>query len=164
LSTKKVVEIYSSDGYFESPDFSAAGKYIRFNGHDKLYQIPVTGGEPKALGPADFVFNHDRARSRDGRWEPLTSVNGNDNSDFSPDGRWIYFDSRRSGMSEIWRIPADGAGPEDSLVVVEPVGVRPSSIALFAEEGRCPRRVAIDVKRNHCRLRRKYRLFKTRFY
>jgi TolB protein len=171
VTTKNVVEVYSSAGYFESPDFSADGKYIRFNGNDKLYQIPVTGGGAQAIGPADIVFNHDRGRSRDGKWqaamngpnglvfnadwthrspvagplfihamspdgewlagncggrvcrvargggqlEPLTSVGGNDNADFSPDGRWIYFDSRRSGKGEIWRIPAIGAGPEDSL-------------------------------------------------
>jgi len=170
VTTKKVVEIYSSDGYFESPDFSADGKYIRFNGNDKLYQIPVNGGAAQAIGPADVVFNHDRGRSRDGKWQaamdgpnglvfnadwtqrtpvagpffihsmsadgewlagncggkvcrvargggqlaPVTSVGGNDNADFSPDGRWIYFDSRRSGKSEVWRIPAEGAGPDDS--------------------------------------------------
>jgi hypothetical protein len=34
--------------------------------------------------------------------------------DYSPDGRWIYFNSDRSGNSDIWRIPAAGAGPGDA--------------------------------------------------
>ena len=76
VTTKNVVEVYSSAGYFESPDFSADGKYIRFNGNDKLYQIPVTGGGAQAIGPADIVFNHDRGRSRDGKWQ--AAMNGPD--------------------------------------------------------------------------------------
>ena len=34
---------------------------------------------------------------------------------YSPDGRWIYFLSDRAGNRDIWRMPADGAGPSDAL-------------------------------------------------
>jgi Tol biopolymer transport system component len=37
-----------------------------------------------------------------------------DGPDYSPDGRWIYFNSDRSGSWDIWRIPADGAGADDA--------------------------------------------------
>ena len=37
-----------------------------------------------------------------------------DGPDYSPDGKWIYFNSDRSGGWDIWRIPADGAGPNDA--------------------------------------------------
>src|SRR6476661_4617497 len=56
FATRSVREVFSSDGYFESPDFSADGKFIRFtNATDsKLLQIPATGGAPEQIGPAGF--------------------------------------------------------------------------------------------------------------
>jgi TolB protein len=177
FATRSVREVFSSDGYFESPDFSADGKFIRFTSvpDSKLLQIPATGGAVEQVGPAGFGWGHDRARSRDGTREAagnwnapdamaflgpdhtnprpvggpfyvhtmspdgawlagscsgrvcrmawpgggtfqmLTSVGGNDNADYSPDGKFIYFESSRSGKREIWRVPADGAGSDDSL-------------------------------------------------
>jgi TolB protein len=44
----------------------------------------------------------------------LTTAVRGDNSDYGQDG-WIYFDSSRSGKSEIWRIPVAGAGENDTL-------------------------------------------------
>ncbi len=37
-----------------------------------------------------------------------------DGPDYSPDGKWIYINSDRSGEESIWRFPASGAGPNDS--------------------------------------------------
>ena len=42
----------------------------------------------------------------------LTRDTANDGPDFTPDGKWIYFDSRRSGTTQIWRMQADGSGAE----------------------------------------------------
>jgi Tol biopolymer transport system component len=36
-----------------------------------------------------------------------------DGPDYSPDGKWIYINSDRSGKEAIWRFPASGAGPND---------------------------------------------------
>jgi Tol biopolymer transport system component len=36
-----------------------------------------------------------------------------DGPDYSPDGKWIYINSNRSGTWDIWRFPPDGAGPGD---------------------------------------------------
>jgi TolB protein len=177
FATRSVRDVFSSDGYFESPDFSADGKFIRFisSSDTRLLQVPVTGGTPEPVGPAGFGWGHDRARSRDGNrevagnfnapnpiaflgphytdprpvggpfyvhtmspdgewmagscggrvcrmawpgggaFQMLTSGGGNDNADYGPDGKFLYFESSRSGKREIWRVPADGAGPDDSL-------------------------------------------------
>jgi Tol biopolymer transport system component len=42
----------------------------------------------------------------------LTSDTLNDGPDYSPDGKLIYFDSSRSGTTQIWRMNADGSGAE----------------------------------------------------
>ena len=42
----------------------------------------------------------------------LTSDAVNDGPDYSPDGKYIYFDSSRSGSSQIWRMQPDGSGAE----------------------------------------------------
>jgi Tol biopolymer transport system component len=160
FATKAVREVFSSDGYFESPVFSPDGKFIQFTTgalDSKLFQIPANGGPAVPIGPAGFGWGHDRARSRDGRrvvagnanapnpiaflgpdytdpkpvggpfyvhtmspdgewlagscggrvcrmawpgggtFQMLTSSGGNDNSDYSPDGKFIYFESSRGG-------------------------------------------------------------------
>ncbi|HEY1341661.1 MAG TPA: hypothetical protein VGF59_29320 [Bryobacteraceae bacterium] len=58
-----------------------------------LFRIPASGGEELRL----------------------TSNPGyDDGPDYSPDGKWIYFNSNRSGSWDIWRMPADGAGDRDA--------------------------------------------------
>jgi Tol biopolymer transport system component len=42
----------------------------------------------------------------------LTSDTINDGPDYSPDGNLIYFDSSRSGSTQIWRMKPDGSGAE----------------------------------------------------
>jgi TolB protein len=60
--------------------------------HFNIFRIPVSGGVE----------------------QQLTSNPGNDDGpDYSPDGNWIYINSNRSGGWNIWRFPADGAGPDD---------------------------------------------------
>ncbi len=51
--------------------------------------------------------------------EKLTFTGGyDDGTDYSPDGKWIYFNSDRLGTTndgwDIWRMPPDGAGPKDA--------------------------------------------------
>ena len=57
-----------------------------------LYRVAVTGGEEQRL---------------------TSDPAADDGPDYSPDGKWIYFNSNRGGGWNIWRMPADGAGPED---------------------------------------------------
>lgn len=42
----------------------------------------------------------------------LTSDTINDGPDYSPDGNFIYFDSSRSGSTQIWRMKPNGSGAE----------------------------------------------------
>jgi Tol biopolymer transport system component len=89
--------VSAAPSYFHgwSPD----GRYLSFvaNRDGKqydLYRVPAAGGAE----------------------ERLTSDPANDDgTDYSPDGKWIYFNSERGGGWNIWRMPADGAGPGDKL-------------------------------------------------
>jgi Tol biopolymer transport system component len=58
-----------------------------------LFRLPVEGGEQQRL---------------------TANPGYDDGPDYSPDGRWIYFNSDRSGKWGIWRMPADGAGADDN--------------------------------------------------
>jgi hypothetical protein len=94
------VMVTATPSYFHgwSPD----GKYLAYvhqhpaaNGvpaNYDIFRVPVTGGDPVQLN---------------------TNPGYDDGPDYSSDGKWIYFNSDRSGKWDAWRIPADGAGPSD---------------------------------------------------
>ena len=56
-----------------------------------LYTIPVSGGEERLLE---------------------TCPGQDDGPEYSPDGRFLYYNSFCSGSMEIWRMRADGTEPE----------------------------------------------------
>ena len=66
----------------------------RGDGRYELYRVPAIGGAE----------------------ERLTTAGGyDDGPEYTPDGRWIYFNSNRGGRWNLWRIPPDGAGAKDAL-------------------------------------------------
>lgn len=89
-----------SPSYFHgwSPD----GKYLAFVGQRtfngvrayELYRAPAAGGPEARLTTAQAY---------------------DDGPEYSPDGKWIYFNSDRSGGWDIWRIPVSGGGANDQL-------------------------------------------------
>jgi TolB protein len=94
------VMVTATPSYFHgwSPD----GKYLAY-----VYQHPAANGVPA---------NYDifRIPAAGGETEQLDSSPGyDDGPDYSPEGKWIYFNSDRSGKWDIWRIPYNGAGPGD---------------------------------------------------
>src|SRR5690349_6976311 len=64
----------------------------RGDGRYELYRVPAAGGAEERL---TFVGGYD------------------DGPEYTPDGRWIYFNSNRGGRWNLWRIPPDGAGDGD---------------------------------------------------
>ena len=104
----------------------------------RVYTLPATGGAPRLLtpeGPSYFhswspdgryliytagrggcgpAMNLDRVPAAGGPEERLTNTPGalDDGSEYAPDGRWIYFNSTRTGRMQIWRMRPDGSGPE----------------------------------------------------
>jgi Tol biopolymer transport system component len=65
-------------------------------GRSTVYTVPVTGGTPKRITTASPSYAHG----------------------WSPDGRYIVFTGGRDNEFDIYRIPADGSGPEEKLTTV----------------------------------------------
>jgi hypothetical protein len=105
------------------------------DGRSIVYTLPATGGVPRRVTAEGPSYLH--GWSPDGRYLIYTAERGDgeydiyripagggeeirltaaagldDGSEYSPDGRWIYFNSVRSGRMEIWRMRADGSGAE----------------------------------------------------
>lgn len=104
----------------------------------RVYSVPIGGGEPKLLTPEGPSYFHSwspddkymiftaarggcgplmslyRIPAEGGPEERLTNVPGvlDDGSEYTPDGRWIYFNSTRTGRMQIWRMRPDGSGLE----------------------------------------------------
>ncbi|MBX4996458.1 TolB family protein [Rhizobium lentis] len=103
-------------------------------GKSAIYTLPIEGGTPRLVTENQPSYWH--GWSPDGRQlaycgirEDLfdiytISVDGgaetrlthgegrNDGPDYSADGQWIYFNSSRTGLMQIWRIHPDGTGLE----------------------------------------------------
>ena len=122
-----------------SPDGSliAVSDKVEF-GRSAIYVLPAAGGTPRLVtrnlpsywhgwSPDGKAFTYCGIRNdafdiytidieaglSGGEERRLTFGEGhNDGPDFSPDGRWIYFNSSRSGLMQIWRVPAAGGAAE----------------------------------------------------
>jgi catechol 2,3-dioxygenase-like lactoylglutathione lyase family enzyme len=82
----------ATSSYFHawSPDSRTVGFTRGSAGRADLFAIPVNGGGEVRL----------------------TGDTVNDGPDYSPDGKYIYFDSSRSGTVQIWRMRTDGSAAE----------------------------------------------------
>ena len=100
-----------------------------------IYIIPVEGGTPRQVTPLapsylhgwsidnsemvytasrnDGPYNVFKIRLSDQVETQLTHADGlADGPEYSPDGKYIYFNSTASGTMQIWRMRTDGSGQE----------------------------------------------------
>lgn len=102
-----------------------------------VYTLPLTGGEPKLLTEStpsylhgwnpngkevlivaqrnnSSIFNLYKVSLKDGKETALTNnTKGHvDGPEYSPDGKYIYYNANESGTMQIWRMKADGTGKE----------------------------------------------------
>lgn len=100
----------------------------------RVYVVPIEGGTPRQVTPSAPSYLHgwspDGAdfsycafREHDGQMEVdiytisveggeevrLTHGGFNDGPEYSPDGRYIWFNSTRTGLMQIWRMNCDGS-------------------------------------------------------
>lgn len=100
----------------------------------RIYVLPVEGGKPRLVTPNTPSFLHGWSpdggelaycafREHEGKTEVdvyaipvkggkevrLTQGGFNDGPEYSPDGRYIWFNSTRTGLMQIWRMNRDGS-------------------------------------------------------
>jgi Tol biopolymer transport system component len=123
--------VYSFDG--KKMGISSATEE---DGHSIIFTIPREGGIPERVTPMGPSYLH--GWSPDGKFLVYTAQRGegdiwnifkipvkggneiqltntpglDDGPEFSPDGKFIYFNSNRSGTCQIWRMEYDGSNPE----------------------------------------------------
>ena len=134
LATGSLVEC--SGNYGVSPDGQSVAVSCKAapGAPHEVYVLPASGsGGPRQLtrGPASFfhawspdsstvAFTRGQASKADiftipaagGEEHQLTHDTINDGPDYSADGKFIYFDSSRSGQLQIWRMHPDGTAAE----------------------------------------------------
>jgi Tol biopolymer transport system component len=106
-------------------------------GGSTVYTLPLTGGEPKqvtegtpsylhgwapgnkdvsivAKRPGSTVYNLYRVSLKDNKETALTNNMAThvDGPEYSPDGKYIYYNANVSGTMQIWRMHPDGSGKE----------------------------------------------------
>jgi TolB protein len=105
------------------------------DGTARVYVVPIDGGTPRRVtpdGPAYFhgwspdsktiTFTKLRGESFGAYSVPIaggpeTLIGANsDSAEFSPDGKWISFQSDSTGHMQIWRMHPDGSAKEQLLV------------------------------------------------
>jgi Tol biopolymer transport system component len=75
--------------------------------------LVYTGGRPPAQGQPNNLDIYRIASDGSGTEERLTTAVGvDDGPEYTPDGRFIYFNSVRSGTMQIWRMSPDGSNQE----------------------------------------------------
>lgn len=107
------------------PRWSPDGQWISFFSRREgggWFIMPAVGGSPRKIAPlppaGDEVVREEHGRGlgivslSDGRVRRLTEHPGDSSPVWSPDGRWVAFDSDRGGVSRLWRVPASGGPPE----------------------------------------------------
>lgn len=111
------------------------------NGRSVIHTLPSTGGTPVRITPKSpsylhgwspdmkwLVFTGGRKDTADGPdkydiYKTLSDGSGeeirltdspglNDGPEFSPDGKYIYFNSTRTGLMQLWRMKPDGSDQE----------------------------------------------------
>jgi len=118
--------------------FSPDGKWLaisdQHDGPSLIYVLPSTGGMPRLVTPLGPSYWHgwspdgrtlaycaERSDNYDvytipvagGPERRLTTAEGlDDGPEYSPDGRYIYFNSERTGLMKIWRMKPDGSEQE----------------------------------------------------
>jgi Tol biopolymer transport system component len=85
---RRITQLAPSYWHGWSPDGKTLAYCADRGGNYDIYTIPIEGGEEKRL---------------------TTAAGLDDGPDYSHDGQYIYFNSERTGLMQIWRMKTDGS-------------------------------------------------------
>jgi TolB protein len=106
-------------------------------GGSTVYVLPLAGGEPRLITEStpsylhgwnpngneivlvgqrngSKIYNLYEVYLKDGKEVPLTHISAGhiDGPEYSPDGKYIYYNANPTGTMQIWRMKPDGSDPE----------------------------------------------------
>jgi TolB protein len=136
--TPKVLDTGSATECNNDHGFSYDGKWLAISHSPKedslIYVLPASGGTPRQVtkkGPSywhgwspdgtTLVYCAERNGEFDvysiavegGEEKRLTMAPGlDDGPEYTPDGKFVYFNSERTGVMRLWRMRPDGTGQE----------------------------------------------------
>jgi Tol biopolymer transport system component len=144
LNTGKVQDANNDHGYsFDGKTLFISSAKPEIKEHTSfIFKVAAEGGEPTQITPTstsywhgvspdgkDIVYCANRNDNYDvykmsvngGDEIRLTSTEGlDDGPEYAPDGKFIYINSYRTGMMQIWRMHADGTSPEQMTFDAHP--------------------------------------------
>jgi Tol biopolymer transport system component len=116
----------------------AVSHFTYEDARSRIYTLPLTGGKPRLVTEKAPSYLHgwspDGERlaycaERGGQYDIYTiSINGgeetqltdlpglDDGPEYSPDGKYIWFNSTRSGLMQVWRMEPDGSNPSHRVI------------------------------------------------
>lgn len=134
--------VHSVKNSIQAPNWTLDNKALIYNSEGLIYRYDLTTHKPSVL-PTDFVKhnNNDHVLSFDGKMLGLSSSSGEPEygsliytvpveggipkritptgpsylHGWSPDGKWLTYTAGRNDIYNIYKIPADGGGPEIKL-------------------------------------------------
>jgi Tol biopolymer transport system component len=139
LETKEIQEIYSgfvnncNNDHVLSPDGSdiAVSHGTKEDGKSRVYTLPLAGGIPRLITPLAPSYLHGWSpdgtilaycAERSGTFDIYTIPVGggeekrltyagelNDGPEYNPAGDYIWFNSVRTGLMQVWRMKCDGS-------------------------------------------------------
>lgn len=136
LNTGSVNKANNDHGYsFDGKSLYISSAKAEIKEHTSfIYKVASEGGSPIQLTPLTPSYWHGVSpdgntivycAARNGNYDiyamssnggeeiRLTTTEGlDDGPEYTPDGKYIYINSYRSGMMQIWRMKADGSDPE----------------------------------------------------
>lgn len=144
LASKDRRAVWTTTNHIEAPNWSRNGTSLIFNGRGRLYQIPVTGGEPTLIDTAFATrCNNDHGISPDGKILVISDQSQGDRKSriytlpsgggtpklvtetgpsywhgWSPDGKTLAYCAERNGEYDIYTIPVTG-GVETRLTTAK---------------------------------------------
>jgi len=93
LGSKDRRVVFTTTDLIESPVWTPDGTALLYKNKGRSHRIPAVGGAPVTADASG----------------PKTSEDGRE---LSPDGKFVYFNSDRTGLMQIWKMRADGTGEE----------------------------------------------------
>ena len=108
--------VYESKAKVEPARWMPDGNKLLFNEGAANYVIPVTGGSPEKINASDLekMTNLSKGTEKKMIQPAITSTKSViiDGIEYSPDGKFIYYNTNITGTMQIWRMKPDGSGKE----------------------------------------------------